>query len=113
MVTGKTLFRGTPGEVMHQHQHAPLPLDQLEGVPQPLVGVLEVLLEKDPGRRFQNPAELLRVMPTITGKIAARRRVTRQILQKTPATASRVETRKPSTRSGSKKISVVLLNISG
>ena len=33
---------------MYQHQHAPLPLDQLEGVPQPVVVLLEVLLEKDP-----------------------------------------------------------------
>ena len=33
MLTGKTPFRGTPGEVMRQHQHSPLPLEQLEGVP--------------------------------------------------------------------------------
>jgi serine/threonine protein kinase len=46
MVTGKTPFRGAPSEVMYQHQHAPLPLEELEGVPQPLV----VLLEKNPGR---------------------------------------------------------------
>jgi serine/threonine protein kinase len=50
MLTGKTPFRGTPGEVMHQHQHAPLPLEQLEDVPQPVVVLLEVLLEKDPLR---------------------------------------------------------------
>ena len=43
-----------PAEVMYQHQHAPLPLEQLEGVPQPVVVLLEVLLEKDPARRFQN-----------------------------------------------------------
>ena len=30
MVTGQALFRGTPAEVMYQHQHAPLPLEQLE-----------------------------------------------------------------------------------
>src|SRR6266404_2549453 len=35
MVTGKVPFRGTPGEVMYQHHHAPLPLDLLETVPQP------------------------------------------------------------------------------
>src|SRR5262249_49044601 len=29
MVAGKAPFRGTAGEVMHQHQHAPLPLEQL------------------------------------------------------------------------------------
>src|SRR5215469_8667835 len=27
MVTGKTLFGGTPGELMHQHQRTPLPLE--------------------------------------------------------------------------------------
>src|SRR6516162_7440784 len=46
MLTGKTPFRGAPSEVMYQHQHAPLPLDELEAVPHPLV----VLLEKNPGR---------------------------------------------------------------
>ena len=51
MVTGKTPFRGTPGEVMHKQLHGPLPLEELEGVPQPLVVLLEALLEKDPGRR--------------------------------------------------------------
>jgi serine/threonine-protein kinase len=72
MVTGKAPFRGTPGEVMSQHQRAPLPLEQLEGVPQPVVVLLEVLLEKDPRRRFQNPAEFLKAIPTITGAIEAR-----------------------------------------
>ena len=33
MVTGHALFRGSPAEVMYQHQHAPLPLEQLENVP--------------------------------------------------------------------------------
>jgi serine/threonine protein kinase len=53
MVTGKTPFRGTPGEVMHQHQYAPLPLEELEGVPQPVAILLEVLLEKNPGSVFR------------------------------------------------------------
>ena len=54
MLTGHVVFRGSPAEVMYQHQHAPLPLEKLEGVPQPVVVLLEVLLEKDPARRFQN-----------------------------------------------------------
>ena len=54
---------------MHQHQHAPLPLEQLESVPQPVVSLIEVLLDKDPKRRFQTPAELLKALPTITGAI--------------------------------------------
>src|SRR5215468_7314191 len=82
MVTGKTPFRGTPGEVMSQHQRAPLPLEELEGVPQPLVVLLEALLEKDPGQRFQDPGELLKAIPTITEQIEAGRRITRDGLHK-------------------------------
>src|SRR5208337_4962040 len=71
MVTGEAPFRGTSAEVMYQHLHAPLPIEQLESVPQPVVVLLEVLLEKDPGRRFQNPAELSKAIPTITDRIEA------------------------------------------
>jgi hypothetical protein len=113
MVTGKTPFRRTPGEVMYQHQHSPLPLKELGGVPQPIVVLLEALLEKDPGRRFQNPGELLKAIPMITGALDARRRINRQSLQKSPATASRVGTRKPPARPGPKKISVARLPVTG
>jgi hypothetical protein len=111
MLTGRTPFRGTPGEVMYQHQRTPLPLEQLEDVPQPLVVLLEVLLEKDPGRRFQNPVELLKALPTITGALDTRRRITRQSLEKTPA--SRVGTRRLPARLGPKKISVARLPVTG
>jgi len=76
MVTGRVVFRGSPAEVMYQHQQATLPLEQLRGVPQPVVTLLEVLLEKDPARRFHSPAELLKAMPTITGAIDAGRTIT-------------------------------------
>ena len=98
---------------MYQHQHAPLPIGRLEDVPQPFVVLLEVLLEKDPARRFQNPAELLRAIPTITGAIEARRRITPQTLHRTPSSVSRAGTRKPSVRSGPKKISVARLPVTG
>ena len=78
MLTGRVPFRGSPAELMYQHQHAALPVEQLKGVPQPVVLLLEVLLEKDPGRRFQTPAELLKAMPAITSAIDARRRITRR-----------------------------------
>ena len=113
MLTGHVVFSGTPAEVMYQHQHAPLPLEQLEAVPQPVVVLLEKLLEKDPAQRFQTPTELLKAIPTITGAIDARRRITRQSLQKTPSTASRVGTRKPPARLGPKKISVARLPVTG
>src|SRR6202051_165059 len=113
MLTGHAAFRGSPAEVMYQHQHAPLPLEQLEAVPQPVVVLLEVFLEKDPARRFQNPAELLKTMPTITGAIDTRRRITRRSFQKTPSTASRVGTRKPPARLAPEKISLARLPITG
>src|SRR5215475_12113941 len=46
MVTGKTPFRGTTGEVMYQHQHTRLPVEELKDVPKPVVVLLEALLEK-------------------------------------------------------------------
>jgi serine/threonine protein kinase len=113
MLTGQTPFRGTPVEVMHQHQHASLPLDLLEAVPQPIAVLLEVLLEKDPDRRFQNPAELLKAIPRITGAIHAQRRITRQSLQKTPSTASHAVTRKRLAKPAPEKISIARLPVTG
>jgi serine/threonine protein kinase len=94
MMTGHAVFRGSPAEVMYQHQHAPLPLDLLGAVPQPVVALIELLLEKDPGRRFQTPTELLKAIPAVTGALDARRRITRQSLQTMPRSDSRTVTRK-------------------
>ncbi len=113
MLTRQTPFRGTSAELMHQHLHAPLAIEQLEGLPQPVVVLLDLLLEKDPARRFQSPAELLKAMPMIIGAIDARRRITHQSLQKTPPTDSGVGTRKPPARLSPKKISVARLPVTG
>jgi predicted ATPase len=112
MLTGNAPFRGTPGEVMHQHQHALIPLKQLENVPQPVVVLLEMLLEKDPGRRFQNPGELLKAIPTITARIEAGRRITHQSLQKTSSALSAGVRTRP-LRVGPKKISIARLPVTG
>jgi len=113
MVTGQAPFRGSSAEIMYQHQHAPLPLARLKDVPQPVVVLLEKLLEKDPSRRFQSPVELLKAIPTITGALDARRRIARQSLQKRPSAISRAGTRKPPARLTPKKISVARLPVTG
>jgi serine/threonine protein kinase/predicted ATPase len=100
MVAGRVPFGGSPAEVMYQHQRAPLPLEQLRGAPQPVIVLVEVLLEKDPAGRIQNPAELLKVMPTVVSAFQAGRRITRHSLQKMPPAASPVVTRKPTARLG-------------
>src|SRR6476620_4104563 len=89
MLTGQTPFRGTSAELMYRHLHAPLAIGELDHVPQPVVALIEVLLEKDPASRFQNPAELLKAIPMIRDAIDTRLRITRHILHKTPSTVSR------------------------
>ena len=79
MLTGQVPFKGSAAEVMYLHQHTHLPVSQLEGVPQPLVVLLEVLLEKDPARRFQSPAELLKVMPMVRNTLEPGHRLMRTI----------------------------------
>jgi serine/threonine protein kinase len=81
MLTGKMPFRGSPAEVMSQQQGADLPLEQMEDVPQPVVSLLEVLLEKDPGRRLQSPAELLNALSKVTEAVKAGRIITHQSLR--------------------------------
>jgi hypothetical protein len=112
-VTGRTPFMGSASEVMYQHQQAPLPLEQLDHLPQPVAALLEVLLEKDPGRRFQSPTELLRAIPTITDAIDAGRRITRQSLQRMPSPVSRGPSRKPASSLAPEKISVARLPVTG
>jgi serine/threonine protein kinase len=110
MLTGQAPFRGSPAEVMYQHQHAPLPLEQLKGVPQPSITLLETLLEKDPARRFQNPAEVLKVLPTLAAAIDAGRRITRQNLRQSVPAISRLGNRRSPGRLGPRKISVARLS---
>src|ERR1700751_4147485 len=43
---------------MYQHQHAEPPMQKLRNVPAPVFALLQVLLAKDPNRRFQAPAQL-------------------------------------------------------
>jgi hypothetical protein len=98
---------------MYQHQRAPLPLERLNDVPQPVVVLIEKLLEKDPAQRFRTPSEHLKAIPTITGAIDTRRKITRQSLQKTPSSAPPVATRKPPERLAPDKISLARLPVTG
>ena len=75
MLSGKLPFQGSSAELMQQHRHASLPMEKLTGSPQPISALLEVLLEKDPARRFQNPASISKVIPTITKAMDSRSRV--------------------------------------
>ena len=113
MLTGQVPFRGSPVDVMSQHQHAPLPVEELESVPQPVVSLIEVLLDKDPKQRFQTPAELLKALPTITGAIDEGLTITYQSLGSRPDRDSYSVTRKPPARLGPEHISIARLPVTG
>jgi serine/threonine protein kinase/tetratricopeptide (TPR) repeat protein len=81
MLTGKLPFHGSPAEVMYQHQHAPVPLEKLINVPQPVIALLKVLLEKDPKWRFQNPTELLNALTKVNEAVKARRTIAHRSLR--------------------------------
>ena len=90
-----------------------MPVEELESVPQPIVSLIEVLLDKDPKRRFQTPAELLKALPTITGAIDEGRTITYQRLGQMPDGNSYSVTRKPPARLGPEEISIVRLPVTG
>ena len=71
MLTGKVPFSGTTTEVIRQHLSAPLPLDLLQQLPKPVVGLLQTMLEKDPERRPQNPAALQVAIDTVRKEVLA------------------------------------------
>jgi protein kinase-like protein/NACHT domain-containing protein len=113
MLAGQVPFRGSAAGVMSQHQHAPLPLEKLEGVPQPVVGLIEVLLDKDPSRRFQTPAELVKALPTITGAIEDGRTVTYQSLGQKRDREFSSAARQPPATQGPANISLARLPVTG
>jgi serine/threonine protein kinase len=76
MLAAEVPFKGSTSRLIYQHQHATPPVDKLTHVPQPVVTLLEILLEKDPDRRLQTPTELLQVIPKVTEAVDSGRRVT-------------------------------------
>lgn len=113
MVTGHGLFKGPPADVIHQHQHAPLPHERLEGVPQPIIVLLEILLEKDPARRFQSPAELLNVIPSIMDSIDEGRTITYHSLAKISGGNADLFSRRRQGRHPPEKVSIARLPVTG
>jgi Protein kinase domain len=113
MLTGQVPFRGSAAGVMSQHQHASLPLEKLQGIPQPVVSLIVVLLNKDPGRRFQTPAELLKALPAITRAIDEGRTITYQSSGQMPDGGFYSVTRKAPARLGPEKISIARLPVTG
>ncbi len=103
MLAGSLPFQGTSSELIYQHQHAALPIESLDRVPQQVVPLLEILLQKDPASRFQTPSEFLKALATVNDAIESGHRLTQNelrskaagaVLQKGPAVLSTAQRNK-------------------
>src|SRR6201993_1093634 len=111
MLTGQAPFRGSPEEVRQQHQRAPLPLEQLRAVPQPVVALLKKFLEKDPCQRFQHPTELLQVLPRVSAAINAGRTLSDRPLR--PALHGTTPQKAQALPRGPNRVSIARLPVTG
>ena len=85
MLTGDVPFKGSSSELAYQHQHSPPPIGTLGPIPQPFVPLLELMLEKNPARRFQTPNQLSTATDIVTEAIGSRHHLTKDQLTSTVA----------------------------
>ena len=83
MISGEVPFTGSSSELFYQHQHAPLPIARLNLLPQPVVALLEVLLEKDPAKRFQTPDDLIAAIAGVKSAVSSGYRLNKEKLRST------------------------------
>ncbi|MGC3988911.1 MAG: protein kinase [Chthoniobacteraceae bacterium] len=57
MLAGRAPFAGSLAQVMSQHLHKPPPFEHYAQWPKAAVDVMSRMLEKDPAKRYQTPAE--------------------------------------------------------
>jgi len=81
MLSGKPPFRGSAAELMDQHQHVAPPFEKLRDIPGPIMALLQVLLAKDPGQRFQTPGQLQLAVTTVREAIASGSQLTADALR--------------------------------
>jgi tetratricopeptide (TPR) repeat protein len=113
MLTGRLPFLGSKAELIQQHLSASLPLDQLKAFPKPVVALLRTLLEKDPGKRFQNPGELLKELAALTKALGRRTGVDDLDPDRILDADLAAEIGPPPASPGSRKISLAHLPVTG
>jgi serine/threonine protein kinase len=70
LLSGKRPFSGTVGQVMIAHAVKPPPFDQLSGVPEPVIALLQRMLAKHPDERPQTARLLQAEVETAAARLA-------------------------------------------
>jgi TolB-like protein len=86
MLSGSLPFQGSSPELVYQHQHASLPDERLARVRPQVLPLLEILLEKDPARRFQTPNDFLKALATVSEALDSDRRLAKEELRSSVGT---------------------------
>src|SRR5258707_12220573 len=102
MLSGKPPFYGSAAELMDQHQHTAPPFEKLRNNPEPIIALLDILLAKDPGQRFQSPAEIQKALTKVRAAVGSGLGLTAGELRSVDAqvTANKSK-RKPKRQAGS------------
>ena len=99
MLSGNPPFYGSAAELMDQHQRSAPPIEKLKGISEPVTALLQILLEKDPSRRFQTPVQLQKAITKIEKATVSAGRLTPDELRsmstvETPGVSNRKPRRK-------------------
>ena len=86
---------------MDQHQHAAPPLVKLRNIPEPVTALLDVLLAKDPGQRFQNPSVMQKALAKVREAVSSGLRLAEEELR---SASESVAARSPRTKPRKKTI---------
>jgi serine/threonine protein kinase len=70
LLTGERPFSGTPGELIGSHLYKSPPCAQLDGIPEPVIGLLQRMLAKEADARPQTPLALQEEIQKITSELA-------------------------------------------
>ena len=102
MLSGKPPFHGSVAELMDQHQHIAPPFEKLKSIPEPVIALFELLIAKDPGRRFQTPAQLQQALTRVKEAVSSGSKLTADELWPTgelvAVKSSKVKSRKHTAR---------------
>ena len=71
VLTGKSPFSGSVGQVMSQHLYKPLPMAPLANLPKCIVSLLQRMMEKDRNNRPQTPQDLQKAILACLEEIRA------------------------------------------